>query len=198
MAKQPRQFAITAWRQSAFNRPPAGVGDRDADDLDRPAVFIDGVAPCCCKPGADEAGDHVAIEPMGEHEQILGDAVRNAGEQRQRLALFRAEVNSRQTNVPQRQNFLYMPPYAASLMKRRLTRIRDPEALDLDRLATRPHSLGHDRCEPGEHKPCQHVTCESVGEHKHLSQAARGGGEDHERTSLIRAEAWFWWGCRHP
>lgn len=77
---------------------------------------------------------------MGEHEQILGDAVRNAGEQRQRLALFRAEVNSRQTNVPQRQNFLYMPPYAASLMKRGLTRIRDLEALDLDRLATRPHS----------------------------------------------------------
>ncbi len=62
-------------------RPPAGIRDRDADDLDRPAVCSDGVAPCCCKPGVDEAGDHVAVEPMGEHKQVLGDAVRNAGEQ---------------------------------------------------------------------------------------------------------------------
>jgi hypothetical protein len=28
----------------------------------------------------NEIGDHVAIEPMGEHKQIIGDAVRIAGE----------------------------------------------------------------------------------------------------------------------
>ena len=39
----------------------------------------------------DEGGNHVAIEPMGEHKQVLGDAVRNAGEQREREALFRSE-----------------------------------------------------------------------------------------------------------
>jgi hypothetical protein len=71
-------------------------------------------------------------------------------------------------------------------------------AINLDRLATRNHGLDHRGCEPGEHKTCQHVTRESVGEHKHLSQAALGGGEDHERTSLIRAEVWFSRGRRHP
>jgi hypothetical protein len=34
----------------------------------------------------------VAVEPMGEREEILGDAVRNAGEQLQRAALFPGEV----------------------------------------------------------------------------------------------------------
>lgn len=64
----------------ALDRPPAGVSDPDADNLDRLAASLDALALCCCKPGADEAGDHVAIEPMGEDKQFLGGAVRIAGE----------------------------------------------------------------------------------------------------------------------
>jgi hypothetical protein len=32
-------------------------------------------------PGADKAGDHVGIEPVGAHKQLLGEAVRTASEQ---------------------------------------------------------------------------------------------------------------------
>jgi len=39
----------------------------------------------------DEAGNHVSIEPVGEHKQVLGDAMRNATEQLKRTALFRTE-----------------------------------------------------------------------------------------------------------
>ncbi len=118
---------------------------------------------------------------MGEHEQILGDAVRNAGEQRQRLALFRAEVNSRQTNVPQRQNFLYMPPYAASPMKRGLTRIRDLEALDLDRLATRPHSTTV--ASPASTSP---ASMSRVNPSASISTLVRPRGEAARITSALR------------
>jgi hypothetical protein len=42
---------------------------------------VDGLDPCRCKSGADEASDCVAIDPMGDYKQFLGGAVRTAGEQ---------------------------------------------------------------------------------------------------------------------
>src|SRR5712671_1124741 len=73
-------------RRRAPRRAAARIADPNADDLDRPGANFDGLAPCCRKPGADEAGDHVAIE------QVLRDALRKPGEQLQRAALFSGEV----------------------------------------------------------------------------------------------------------
>jgi len=39
-----------------------------ADDLNRSAASFHVLAPCHCKPAVDKASDHVAIEPMSEHE----------------------------------------------------------------------------------------------------------------------------------
>jgi hypothetical protein len=47
---------------------------------------------CRREAGVEKAGDHAAVELVGEDEQILNDAVRNAGEERQGAALFRAQV----------------------------------------------------------------------------------------------------------
>ena len=58
-----------------------GIRDPDANDFDRPAASPHGLAPCCRKPRADEASDHVAIEPVGEHKQFLASALRIAYEQ---------------------------------------------------------------------------------------------------------------------
>ena len=52
----------------------------DPDDLDRRATSRNGLTMFCCEPGVNEIGDHTAIEPMGEHKQIIGDAVWIAGE----------------------------------------------------------------------------------------------------------------------
>jgi hypothetical protein len=53
--------------RSPFDGPPSGVRDPDADDFGCLAACPHGLAPRCCEPGADQAGDHVAIETMGEH-----------------------------------------------------------------------------------------------------------------------------------
>jgi hypothetical protein len=37
-------------------------------------------------------------------------------------------------------------------------------------------TLGCHRCEPCEHKPCQHLTPETVGEQRRLGRAARNPG----------------------
>ncbi len=65
---------------SLFYRLPAGGSDLETNDLDRLGAGLHGLAFCSSKPGADEAGDHVAIEPMGAHKQCLGSAMRAAGE----------------------------------------------------------------------------------------------------------------------
>jgi hypothetical protein len=69
-------------RSVNFDRPPAGIRDRYANDLDRRTARPDGLATHLCEADMDEGGNHVAIEPMGENKQVLGDAVRNAGKQR--------------------------------------------------------------------------------------------------------------------
>jgi len=79
----------------AFERPASVIRDRHAHDLDRRPASLDDFAPCSCKPGLDEAGNHVAIEPVGEHKQVLGNAVRNATEQLKRTALFPSEEVTR-------------------------------------------------------------------------------------------------------
>ena len=65
---------------SLFYRLPAGGSDLETNDLDRLGAGLHGLAFCSSKPGADEAGDHVAIEPMGAHKQCLGSTMRAAGE----------------------------------------------------------------------------------------------------------------------
>src|SRR5258706_8405331 len=65
----------------------------------------------------------------------------------------------------------------------------DPDALDVDRWPGRSQRLSYHRCERSEHKPCQHVTREPMGEHKHfLGGAARTTGEQLEYPALFRAE----------
>lgn len=61
-------------RWPPFERQPASVRDAVAPDLDRLAASVDGLDPCRCKSGADEASDCVAIDPMGDYKQFLGGA----------------------------------------------------------------------------------------------------------------------------
>jgi hypothetical protein len=66
---------------SLFDRLPAGGSDPEANGLDQPGASAHGLASCRRKPGADEAGDHVAIKPMGTHKQCFGSTMRAACEQ---------------------------------------------------------------------------------------------------------------------
>jgi Ku protein len=52
--------------RSTFDRLPTGFSDPDANDLDRLAASLDGLALCCCEPGADEAGEHSTCESVGQ------------------------------------------------------------------------------------------------------------------------------------
>src|SRR6266446_1917930 len=65
---------------SLFYRLPAGGSDLEANDLNRLGASLHDLAFCSSKPGADEAGDHVAIEPMDAHKQCFSSAMRAAGE----------------------------------------------------------------------------------------------------------------------
>ena len=59
---------------SPFRRSPGEGADHYADDLDRLAASLDHLKLCCCEPRT--AGpDHVAIEPIGEHNHVLGDVI---------------------------------------------------------------------------------------------------------------------------
>jgi hypothetical protein len=65
---------------SSLDRLPADGRDPDATDLDRLGASLHDLAFCSSKSDAHEAGDHVAIEPMGAHKQCLGSTMRAAGE----------------------------------------------------------------------------------------------------------------------
>jgi hypothetical protein len=56
------------------------ASDPNTDDLDRSIANLHVLASWHRKPAADKASDHVAIEPMSEHEQFLSCALRIAGE----------------------------------------------------------------------------------------------------------------------
>src|SRR5262249_10761737 len=94
-------------RESA---PPRAC-DPDADDLYCSVASLHILAPCHRKPAMDEASDHVAIEPMGEHEEFLSGALRVTGEQLQRLALLRAEAMLSRGRWHPEQNLSLPPPH---------------------------------------------------------------------------------------
>jgi hypothetical protein len=77
--------------RSAFNRPPARIADPDADHLYGRAAGDDLVL-CRCEACVDEPGDHGPVESVGEREQVHCNAVRNAREQRQCVALLLVEA----------------------------------------------------------------------------------------------------------
>ena len=66
---------------SNLDRPPARGRDPDADSLDRLAASLHALAFCCCELAADQVGDHVAVEPVGDHEQVHVGIVEIVGEQ---------------------------------------------------------------------------------------------------------------------
>jgi hypothetical protein len=72
---------LTGRLPSFLDRLPAGSSDPEPDDLHRLAASLHALACCCCKPAADQTGNRVAIESMGDYEQPLGGAVRIAGQQ---------------------------------------------------------------------------------------------------------------------
>jgi hypothetical protein len=70
-----------AMAPSALKRPPARIADPDTDHLyNRAARTRDDLSLRRCETVVEEACDHVAIEPMGDHERVLCDAVPNAGQ----------------------------------------------------------------------------------------------------------------------
>src|SRR6267378_4996546 len=74
---------------------PPRARDPDADDLDRSAAKLHVLKPCHCKPAFDEVSDHVAVEPMNKHKQLICSALRITGEQLQRLALVGTKARLR-------------------------------------------------------------------------------------------------------
>jgi hypothetical protein len=54
----------TVTSSSTFERLAAGV--RDAEDLDRLAASLDGLALYCSEPSADEAGKQITCESISE------------------------------------------------------------------------------------------------------------------------------------
>jgi hypothetical protein len=77
--------------RSTLKSPSTSVGDYQTNDLDRLAASLNGLAASRCKPSADEASDHIAIEPMHERKLVLRHPMQNAVKQRQCMALLLAE-----------------------------------------------------------------------------------------------------------
>jgi hypothetical protein len=91
----------TVWARSTFERAAfvtvirmTSIGGPPASTISRRAL---------ASPGMDEAGNHVSIEPVGEHKQVLGDAMRNATEQLKRTALFRQDVGQNLLMIDRRE-----------------------------------------------------------------------------------------------
>jgi hypothetical protein len=55
------------------------------DNIGWLGASLHSLAFCRRKPGADEVGDHVAIEAVGAHKQCLGSTTRADGEQIKQL-----------------------------------------------------------------------------------------------------------------
>ena len=66
---------------STLDHPSPRRRDPDPDDLDRLAASLHALAFWYREPAADQGGDHVAIEPVSDHEQLLGGAMGVACEQ---------------------------------------------------------------------------------------------------------------------
>jgi hypothetical protein len=76
--RQRAQRKLVSVRALLVNRVLAGSSDPQANDLNRLNASLHGLAFCSGKPGAHEASDHVAIEPIDTHKQCLGSAPREA------------------------------------------------------------------------------------------------------------------------
>src|SRR5215831_2657173 len=76
---------------STLDRSPARIRDPEANDLDRLAADLDGLALGCCEPGVEEAGEQITRESVGE-QQRFSEAARVHGEQLQRLVRLPAET----------------------------------------------------------------------------------------------------------
>src|SRR5262249_34330736 len=72
---------------------PARVRDRDAADFHHLAAGPDGLPLQRRELYADQAADHVAVEAMGEHNHIFGNALRTAGEHLQGSPLVASELH---------------------------------------------------------------------------------------------------------
>jgi hypothetical protein len=80
---------------SLVERLLTGGCDSDADNFGWHGARLRSLAFCNRKPGANEVGDHLAIEAMGTHEQGLSSTTRANGkhlEQLQRAAGMRADT----------------------------------------------------------------------------------------------------------
>jgi hypothetical protein len=86
---------VTDRRASLFDRRTAGVGDEVALDPNLSAAHPHGPASRRGEPLADQAGQHVDGEAIGEQSPFGVAVGGTAGEEIQRLALFRAEVSLR-------------------------------------------------------------------------------------------------------
>src|SRR6266481_1857115 len=124
-------------RVSLFNRPPAGVADAVALDPDRSAAHPQGLALRRGEPLADQVGQRVDGEAIGE-QSPFGVAAWTAGEELQHLGLFRAEAHGRQVfskwSPPKRTTSLFLRPHTLSVesatwcgqSRRRTARIISP------------------------------------------------------------------------
>src|SRR5260370_41063343 len=88
-------FLVGAVTASLFDRPPPGVGETVALDPDRSASHPEGPALRRGEPLADQVGQRVDGEAIGE-QSPFGVAAWTASEERQHLALFGTEAHGRQ------------------------------------------------------------------------------------------------------
>jgi hypothetical protein len=72
------------------------------------------------------------------------------------------------------------------IFKPRPASVRDADTLNHERYTSvRHHGLGHNNCEPGEHKFGEHLNSEAVSYEEVLGQTARGTGKDFEGSTLF-------------
>ena len=75
-----KELSASSYRSARYSSIAfwPGSSDPQANDLNRLNASLHGLAFCSGKPGAHEASDHVAIEPIDTHKQCLGSAPREA------------------------------------------------------------------------------------------------------------------------
>ncbi len=96
----------TVCARSTFERPLSCVGDSDAGDRDLLPAYSHCLAVRRGKAVFDQVSYHIDVEPMGEQSCPRAAAQPCIGKHFERPPLLPAEVNPRQPNAPQRQNFL--------------------------------------------------------------------------------------------
>jgi hypothetical protein len=67
-------WSASLTRPSSFDRLLARFSDRDMVGLDHLVASLEDHSLRCCEPGADEAGDRIAIQVLHEHRFLAGVA----------------------------------------------------------------------------------------------------------------------------